>query len=152
VPPHVVGLTYGGQVLDFTFLLDTKLGVIHWHECPFEDRYGSTREPILEDAEEWTPENEHEWRMDGEVWAVADFFEVLKENFCTLRFIPLSPTKVIFARHVYRISDYGYISMVQEIYRAHGWPDLEQYRKDECLAAVKKALDENYPDIIQNLW
>jgi hypothetical protein len=38
------------------------------------------------------------------------------------------------------------ISMLQEIYREHGWPDLDRYRKRECLEAVQEALEERYPD------
>ncbi len=33
VPPHVVGLTDGWRNFP-VFLLDTKLGIVHWTECP----------------------------------------------------------------------------------------------------------------------
>lgn len=35
--------------------------------------------------------------------------------------------------------------MVMGIYRAHGWPDLERYRKEDCLKAIYTALSENFP-------
>lgn len=38
------------------------------------------------------------------------------------------------------------MAMVQRIYREHGWPDLEAYRKEECLQAVHPALKERYSD------
>ncbi len=37
------------------------------------------------------------------------------------------------------------LDMLKEIYRQHGWPDLAVYRKAECMAAVQKAMKENYP-------
>ncbi len=39
-PPHVIGLTSGGQN-NQVFVLDTKLGIIHWPECPDEIRHYS---------------------------------------------------------------------------------------------------------------
>ena len=36
--------------------------------------------------------------------------------------------------------------MLQGIYREHGWPDLEKYRKEDCIKAVEEALAEQYPD------
>ncbi len=39
----------------------------------------------------------------------------------------------------------GMMPMLKDIYCRHGWPDLAMYRKTECLAAVKKAMAENYP-------
>jgi hypothetical protein len=36
--------------------------------------------------------------------------------------------------------------MLQGIYWEHGWPNLENYRKEECIQAVKQALAEQYPD------
>ncbi|OIW30217.1 hypothetical protein CONLIGDRAFT_680996 [Coniochaeta ligniaria NRRL 30616] len=52
-PPHVVGLTNGDPIM----VLDTKLGIIHWNECPsyIEDCYGSRGvdyDPPDEDDEE----------------------------------------------------------------------------------------------------
>jgi len=37
--------------------------------------------------------------------------------------------------------------MLKEIYRQHGWPDLAVYRKAECIAAVREAMDEKYPHL-----
>lgn len=33
--------------------------------------------------------------------------------------------------------------MLQRIYRQHGWPDVDRYRNEECLAAVSQALEEH---------
>jgi hypothetical protein len=37
------------------------------------------------------------------------------------------------------------VRAVQAIYREHGWPDPEHYRKQDCLRAVEAALQENFP-------
>ncbi len=39
----------------------------------------------------------------------------------------------------------GMMTMLKDIYRQYGWSDLAVYRKAECLAPVKKAMDESYP-------
>jgi hypothetical protein len=36
--------------------------------------------------------------------------------------------------------------MLRGIYQEHRWPDLENYRKEECIEAVKESLAEQYPD------
>ncbi|KAL2289541.1 hypothetical protein FJTKL_01805 [Diaporthe vaccinii] len=39
----------------------------------------------------------------------------------------------------------GYIVLVQEVYRRHGWPDMGRFRKTEGLEEVRNALGERYP-------
>jgi hypothetical protein len=70
---------------------------------------------------------------------------MLREQFEQLRFIPVNSRQVINTWSVH--SDNGEVEeMLQGIYREHGWPDLENYRKEECIEAVKEALAEQYPD------
>ena len=45
----------------------------------------------------------------------------------------------------YHPDDKGLILMLQDIYRSHGWPDLERYNKRDCLRDVKVALEKHYP-------
>ncbi|KAI1800389.1 hypothetical protein F4811DRAFT_33716 [Daldinia bambusicola] len=145
VPPYVVSLTAGGRN-NPVFLLDTKFGVAHWYEAPGEVRYEPSREPIEDDPYDYAPEKEAEWRADGQYWAIPDFFEMLKDQFRDLKFIPISSQRVI-DMYTMRGSDAdGMIPMLQNIYREHGWPDLERYHKRECLEAVHAALEERYPD------
>lgn len=144
VPPHVIGLTCGGRG-NPVFLLDTKLGITHWHECPGEVIDNPPLEPVQNDPYGYAPEKEAEWRAEGEAWANADFFEVLKEEFRQLHFIPLSSRLVIDTYSTWGPNLDGMVVMLQDIYRAHGWPNLEQYRKRECLEAVQRALEERYP-------
>ncbi|GAB1317775.1 Alpha beta hydrolase fold protein [Madurella fahalii] len=142
IPPHVVGLV--SSKWDF-FLLDTELGVVYWPECPDGIKERPAREPIEDDPYDYAAENEADWRAEGPCWAVADFFEVLKDQFRWLCFVPRSQYHVceVYGR-VHPMFE-GMIPMMQAVYREHGWPDLERYRKEECLRAVAAMLRENYP-------
>ncbi|KAI4858572.1 hypothetical protein F4820DRAFT_226807 [Hypoxylon rubiginosum] len=142
-PPDVIGLTAGAD--NPLFVLDTKHGIIHWYECPGEIRDNAPYEPIEDDPYDWAPENEADWRNDAPAWGVTDFFDLLKEQFCELKFIPINQHTVISVYMPRQSRSEGMIPMLQSIYREHGWPSLEHYRKQECLAAVQQALEERYP-------
>jgi hypothetical protein len=125
------------------------LGAIYWPECPGDFIEGTPWEErkVYDDPYEWAPEKEAEWRADGDwVWSVEDFFEMLKYQFRELRFIPLSSRRVLDVFIHLRPDREGMRPMLQDIYRKHGWPDLERYDKQACLRAVKAALEEHYPD------
>ena len=145
ISPHVIGLTYGGRENPI-FLLDTELGIVHWVECPNDILYDPLRETIDDDAYDYVLENKAEWRGEAPAWAIADFFELLKDQFRQLKFLPISLRTVIDVYATYGPSAEGMLGMLQDIYREHGWPDLERYRKQECLEAVQTALEERYPD------
>ncbi|KAI0005595.1 hypothetical protein F4779DRAFT_598215 [Xylariaceae sp. FL0662B] len=147
VPPHVVGLA-GGARDNPLILLDTELGIIHWHECPFSVRLNPSREAILDHPLDYAPENEVDWRCDSPAWAIADFFELFKDQFRELNWIPLSPHAVLDIEIPGQQGEEGLVPMLADIYRRHGWPDLARYRKDECVAAVRKALKERYPSAV----
>lgn len=136
VPPHVVSLTYGGRE-NPVFLLDTKLGIVYWHECPGEIMDNTSRERIWDDPHEWAPENEADWRGDAPAWTVKDFFGVLKDQLITLSFIPTSPLSVMDIYAIQHPNSEGLIERIQETYRSHGWPELESFCKHECLEAVE---------------
>ena len=91
------------------------------------------------------PQEETNWRCDAPAWTIPNFFAMLREQFERLRFIPVNSRQVIDSYSGY--SDNGEMeSMLQRIYQDHGWPDLEHYRNEECIQAVKLALAEHYPD------
>jgi hypothetical protein len=144
VPPHVIGLTSGGRD-NPVFLLDTELGIIHWPECVGEIRYNPSRELIEDDPYIYAPEDEAEWRADAPAWAIDDFFEVLKDQYRELCFVPTSPRIVLDTYTTLAVGTDGMIALLQDIYHEHGWPGLARYRKQECLQAVQKALEEQYP-------
>ncbi|KAK4105097.1 hypothetical protein N658DRAFT_387008, partial [Parathielavia hyrcaniae] len=141
VPSHVVGLISTKQDL---WLLDTELGVVYWLDCPGWIKHHPTREPILDDPDDYAPEGETGWRCEP-AWAIADFFELLKDQFRRLSSIPITPTLVLDLKGVKLRARYeGALPLVQAVYREHGWPDLARYRKDTCLEAVRRKLEERY--------
>jgi hypothetical protein len=144
VPSHVVGLTTGARD-NPVFLLDTELGIVHWPECEGEIRYNPSRELVKDDPYDYAPESEAEWRADAPAWSITDFFEVLKDQFRELHFVPISSLTVLDVYATLSFGEDGMIAMLQDIYREHSWPNLERYRKGECLEAVQTALEERYP-------
>ncbi|KAK3395124.1 hypothetical protein B0H63DRAFT_518193 [Podospora didyma] len=60
---------------------------------------------------------------------MPDVFATLKHNLKDLHFVPMSRRRVVDGC----------------IYRVHGWPDLERYRREDCLKAIYKTLRENFP-------
>ena len=145
VPSAVVGLTDTGPDVE-CFLLDTEQGTIYWPECDGKIKHWPTVPMIDDDPYDYCEnDKEAEWRNEAG-WAISDFFETLKDQFRELHFIPISTEKVIANYGQDRPGEEDMRPMLQEIYREHGWPNLNQYRKEECLKAVQKALVEHYPD------
>ncbi|KAM5465657.1 hypothetical protein MauCBS54593_006432 [Microsporum audouinii] len=144
VPPHVISLTCGGAETA-AILLDTKLGGIFWPECTGGVVWDPCREEVLDDAYDYVPKNEADWRAGGGRWAIADFFEVLKYEFRKLSFVPFYSRLV---REVYSVDLKEFIPMLQEIYRKHGWPNMEIYNKQKCLSEVRAELEDKFPGYI----
>jgi hypothetical protein len=149
IPAHIVGLTLRNPDFPTTFLLDTELGLVYWPNCPGPIKYNPAREQLMDDPYDWASVPGAEWRSGSAIWAVEDFFEVLKYHFRQLNFVPMSARVV---RDVWTgVEDDedegdGVLSAVQRIYRGHGWPDLTRYQKRDCLADVKSMLQEQFPD------
>jgi hypothetical protein len=141
----VVGLTAGDRENPI-MVLDTKLGIIHWEECPDKIELDHFQEAVEYEPDDETGEEEADWRHGAKAWAIPDFFEALKAQFIKLHWIPISPYGVrSTSMSLGGPGTEGMVPMLQDIYRQHGWPDLAAYRKSECLEAVKKAIVENYP-------
>ncbi|TPX10620.1 uncharacterized protein E0L32_008506 [Thyridium curvatum] len=149
--PHAVGLSRVDR-WETTLILDTELGIIHYGGCPGPIRHNPSQEPILDDFYDYADEedeadwHEAEWRADAPAFTIPAFFELLKDQFRELKFVPIGRRTVtdVYVTHIHPSME-GLIPMVQDIYRQHGWPDLDRYRKDECIAAVQKAIREKYP-------
>lgn len=151
VPSHVISLTYAYEDDDNpVFLLDTHLGVIYWPDCPSEivDQYVS-QDQIEDDFEEYSPETEWAWR-DSNAWTIPGFFEVLKHQFLQLNFYPkpVHQVELVWGWNENPEMDITR-DIVQSIFRRHGWPALDLFRKEECAEAVEKALEERFPDEYQ---
>jgi hypothetical protein len=142
IPPHVIGLTIGAQE-NPKFLLDTNLGVVYWVECPEEIRNSpSIPEKVLDYAPDYAPEEEADWRNDASAWAIADFFETLKIQFRELQYYPTGPRTVRDVPSIVPPHERPLQDMIPNIFREHGWLDLEQYRKEDCLREIKKLREE----------
>lgn len=141
--PHVIGLA-SGPYDNPIMVLDTEFGIIHWQECPFEilKEYGESSVPY-----EWddnVDEKEAEWREEAAPWAIPDFFEILKDQFKKLDWIPISPRSVR-GPGTLGLNEEAILARLRDIYRQQSWPDLAVYDKTTCLEAVDRALAESYP-------
>ncbi|KAK4063450.1 uncharacterized protein Triagg1_9470 [Trichoderma aggressivum f. europaeum] len=144
IPPHVIGLTHRSREV---FLLDTELGIVLWYECPGEIRHSPSRERVEDDPYDYEEdEAQAEWRGECTAWAVSGFFEMLKDQFRELQFIPLNHRVVVDVYTRLWPGSAGMRELVQSVYKEHGWPDTGRYRKEDCLKAIQKALEEHYPD------
>ena len=137
-------------------MLDTNYGVVYWYQCPSDIERDAAHEQIFDDPYdradegEWSQE-EAEWRGDSRCWPVKDFFELLKDLFRKLYWIPLRTvghTQVIEAGY----SNLGreVEEMLQNIFREHGWLNLDEFDKVECEKAVRSAMHQKFPD--DDLW
>ncbi|KAK7956391.1 uncharacterized protein PG986_005613 [Apiospora aurea] len=142
-PPHVVGLTASHRDASI-IIIDTELGIAHWDNHPYRNKESEIREPITDDPYDWAPEEEAEWRAEAEAWEITDFFEVLKGLYLELHFIPVSNKEGL--EDIENFHPQGLIPMLRQIYHEHGWPNLAAYRKEDCLRAVREAMEANYPD------
>jgi hypothetical protein len=115
-------------------------------ECSDGPRYRPSFAPIDNGAEDYAPLEEAEWRDDAPAWPVATFFEIWKEEFRQLNFIPISDKEVKDTYSCYSAEQAPTLPAIRSVYRPHGWPDITTYRKDDCLAAVQKLLEEQFPD------
>lgn len=173
VPASVVGLAYRPKI-DHGVLLDTKLGVVYWIEAANEFQEWSPFPALgmdLEMVTEYNPdswndegdmtegernwaaearrgmsEGEREWRHCETVWSIPDFFATLKYMFTELKFVPMTRRRIVDGWYPLDTDGQDAVEMVKGIYREHGWPDLERYRKEDCQRAIHAALKENYPD------
>lgn len=147
VPPHVIGLTCATRETSPIFLLDTQLGAIFWIGGYTRVKDTACREPIIDydPYEDGTPENEVAWRGDATAWAVEDFFEVLKGSFRKFMFVP-NPSGEVFEDgvDVFHGDRPDMVPTLQTIFREHGWPDMTQYQKAECIESVRTALADRY--------
>lgn len=152
VSSDVIGISEG----PYKMLLDTNLGLVYITGGPtlFHNEPDWPIEPIQDDPFDYAPDEEQEWRL-APAWPIADFFEVLKRQFINLDYVPLSRRIV---EEVYLgeqedgdvLSDEGTCRVEacrigKEIFRRHGWPNLEQFRKNDCITELERTIAERFP-------
>ncbi|KAJ4380200.1 hypothetical protein N0V86_004509 [Didymella sp. IMI 355093] len=117
IPSRYLGLTWTSCPKDM-LLLDTKYGIVHWQACPEEilasaspgPSFGDDDEEEEEEAEKRGDASDAESNADssadsdaasddeldwGPCWPVMDFFEMLKNQFRDLNFVPKNSHQVI---------------------------------------------------------
>lgn len=90
---------------------------MHWPECYGEIRYAPSRELVWEDPSEYAPENEAGWRGDAPTWPIADFFEVLKDQYRELNFTPTGSRSVFGVYTTFGPNLDGMVEMLRGIYQ-----------------------------------
>jgi hypothetical protein len=148
IPPHIVGLTSYGEYCP-KFLLDTELGVVYWPECAGEINT-SGPDQVRPDPYDWAedeiiPESQAEWRASGGIWAIEDFFEMLKFHFRELNFVPIGSRVVEHIWITRSTKTQALFTAITEVYRKNGRPDLTRFRKQDCLADMKSMLEARFP-------
>lgn len=158
VPSHIVGLALRRRN-DHGVLLDTKLGLVFWLEAATEfiwwspfpvisglyDSDSDSDDEADREARSAMSAGGREWRECEAVWTIPDFFATLKHNLKELHFVLMSKRRVVDEWYGSEANGLNAVEMVKGIYRAYGWPDLELYRKKDCLEAIHKALAEHFP-------
>lgn len=154
VPPSVVGLTFGNRDTPIS-LLDTEHGIVYWEDCPGEIQFNLHNDPAFIEPVWYEPDDfpeEEIWRGSCPAWPVEDFFEILKGQFRKLNFLPLNARSVTDIYRTHAPPSDGMVEELRDIYRQHGWPDLDAYRKEECLIAVSRTLQERYPQYAEGYF
>lgn len=99
----------------------------------------SLLEEVLEEPSKHADDNEEEatWGGNSPAWASSDFLNFSRTSF-EICFILLSLETVLYVYTIRSPGSNDMIPIVQDIYREHGWPKLEQYRKEEYLRVVQR--------------
>lgn len=111
------------------------------HETPpTSDDKNDDEEEESDDSEDDDESEDVKW---GPCWPVRHFFVMLKNHFIKLNFIPYSSQRIVQV-WTERYTDHdqipeGVAEFLQSIYHKHGWPNLNVYRKEACLAELEKA-------------
>lgn len=165
IPSRYLGLIWMHLPKDI-LLLDTKYGIVHWQACPEEILASASPEPSFgDDDEEYEDGSEADSDADsnadsdaasdeeldwGPCWPVRDFFEMLKNQFRDLNFVPKNNHQIIDIWTTTHMDGHptplGITELLQTIYMKHGWPDLQVYSKEECLKEVERVLKEKFPN------
>lgn len=67
-------------------------------------------------------------------------------SFKSLRFIPISKKEVVDVYADFGRDNDGLVPLLQDIYRRHGWPNVEVYYNDGCPEATSLVLRNNFPN------
>lgn len=143
VTPSAFGISIGHD----RFILDTQFGIVHCLDIPIEVKEAAPRKAIRDIPCDCSPDHENCWRCCSAAWTVVDFFEVMKQRYRDLQYLPMNGTRVEEWFDEYEDGDYRpVLRSVRQVYKEHGWPDLSVYNKEDCMEAVEKLIHECFPD------
>ncbi|PKS09162.1 hypothetical protein jhhlp_003776 [Lomentospora prolificans] len=151
--PNAFGLTAGDRETP-VMILDVELGIVHWEDCPTSvtNKWHRERVDYGDGYGHGVSPEEEAWRQSAEAWTIPDFFEVLKNEFRSLTWMPLDPCNMWEAGWPEGTGEEGIASALRDVYRQHGWPDLSVYNKKECMEAIRNMLKERYPAHAEREW
>lgn len=93
-----------------------------------------------EDEDEMLDEADDESFRFNPAWPVADFFEMMKERFRRLEWVPVSTRRVVDARGYEGDGEYeGALGLIRRVYEGCGWPG-DAFRKEEAAAEVERVV------------
>ncbi|KAF2627774.1 hypothetical protein BU25DRAFT_467792 [Macroventuria anomochaeta] len=102
-----------------------------------DDQVDDDEEQLGEEEEDLGPE----W-IQGfwfPQWGIPEFFEKMKKHYRQLDFVPRN-SKEVLEGWPRDSKEPMLVGLLKPIYRKHGWPNLEQYRKEECMKEIEEAL------------
>ena len=87
---------------------------MYWPDCWGEITSSPSHKQVQDDPYEWALEKEADWHAVSAAWAIADFFEVLKDQFQELCFLPTNPWQVVDVYTIYHAKYRRMIPMLQD--------------------------------------
>lgn len=160
IPPSVVGFV---STKSFQMLLDTRFGMIYFigaHATPGPTRMAERTDelfrPVRDDPHDYAPVGEASWRGGHGpcAWAIPEFFKMLEFHFQELNYVPTGRLEVEEAFEEAENAEEeeddeasasslsAAFPRIKGIFREHGWPDVDRYRKDQCIKAVESFMKE----------
>ena len=116
-----------------------------------DDSDGEEEVASEDESDDDDSDEEHDDIERGLCWPVRHFFAMLKNHYLKLSFIPYDHRTVI---HIWTKQypnwekiPQGVPGALQSIYHKHGWPNVENFNKEECLAELKKEVAEKFLNI-----
>ncbi|KAH7406423.1 hypothetical protein DE146DRAFT_647450 [Phaeosphaeria sp. MPI-PUGE-AT-0046c] len=140
---HMIGLMIGGRNATFA-IIDTQYGIVYWPECDDTISNESKQERVWGEPEEISCDKEGNLRCEP-AWTINDFFTMLREQLLDLKWLPINSRQVV-GPYTEWDEDSELQSILKGIYWGHGWPDEEEYKKEECIRLIEQTTEERCPD------
>lgn len=87
----------------------------------------------------------YEFQYRSSVWEVGGFFEMLKNQFRRLNWVPIGNGEMMEILPEDETGT-GMGAAMKEVCRDHGWLDLSIFDKEACHGSIRPMLSERFPD------